>query len=165
MKKIAFASLLILAGASAQAQAVYGDVAYQLFDTELTTDPAALRATLGFEFTPMLAGEVMLGLNARSGKETVNGIPVTSKLDQLVGVYVKPKFKINQSFELYGRAGFVSSKVSASALGSSVSDSTSGFSYGIGASYYITPALSINVDYMDYDELEGGIAIGVKYSF
>ena len=165
MKKIAIASLLVLAGASAQAQTIYGDVAYQMLDTDLTTDPAALRATLGLEFTPMLAGEVMLGLNARKGKETVDGITVTAKIDRLVGVYVKPKFKLNESVELYGRAGFVSSKVSASALGSSVSDSTSGFSYGIGASYYITPALSINVDYMDYDELDGGIAIGMKYAF
>lgn len=161
MKKLAIVSLLALAGAAAQAQNIYGDIAYQMHDTDLTTDPATLRATLGYEFNSQLAGEVMFGISARDGEQS----GVTAKLDHLFGIYAKPKVKLNDSFELYGRLGYVSSKVSASAGGSSISGSSSGLSYGIGASYYINPSLSLNVDYMDFDDLEGGVAFGVKYTF
>ena len=43
MKKIALVSFLALAGISAHAQSIYADVAYQMIDADLATDPAVVR--------------------------------------------------------------------------------------------------------------------------
>ncbi len=165
MKKIAIASMLVLAGLSAQAQTVYGDVAYQMIDADLSTDPAVLRGIVGYEINPNMAVEGMIGLSARDGEDTDFGPAIKAKVDRLVGVYVKPKVKINDALELYGRLGFVSYKVKASAMGFSEIDSGSDLSFGVGASYNITPNLSVNVDFMEFGDLEGGLAVGMKFSF
>jgi hypothetical protein len=169
MKKILFASLLGLAAASAQAQSMYGDVAYQMFDTDLATDPAAVRGIVGYQFNPNLAVEGMFGTSIRDGKDSSMGVTAKVKLDRLAGIFAKSSFKVSDAFELYGRLGYVSYKASATASsgGSSVqvSDSDSDVSFGVGASYYLTPKMSINVDYMDFGDLEGGVAVGLKFSF
>lgn len=165
MKKIALASFLALAGISAQAQSVYADVAYQIHDADFATDAATVRGIVGYQVNPNLSAELLLGLSARESKETLFGVQATAKVDRMFGVYGKYTFPVNNSFDLYGRLGFVSSKVKATAGGFTESESGSGISYGVGASYKITPALSLNVDYMDYDDLEGGVALGVKFNF
>lgn len=161
MQKLAIISLLALAGASVQAQSVYADLAYQTHDANLDTDPATLRVSMGYQVNPGLAGEVMVGINAVDGEFS----GVKAKVDRLFGAYIKPSTKLSETFELYGRLGYASYDISAAGRSASVSATGSGFSYGIGASFYVTPALSINVDYMDFDELEGGVAVGVKYKF
>jgi OOP family OmpA-OmpF porin len=169
MKKLVLVSMLTLSAAAAQAQNLYGDVAYQILDTDLDTNPAVVRGIIGYTLNPNFAVEGMLGLNARDGSLTQSGVTAKTKLDRLVGVYAKSTYKINDAFELYGRLGAVSYKVSASAsaggFSSKVSDSGTDLSFGIGASYYLTPALSINVDYTDFGDLENGVAVGLKFSF
>ena len=97
------------------------------------------------------------------------GVTAKVKLDRLAGIFAKSSFKVNDAFELYGRLGYVNYKASATAsaggFSAKVSDSDSDVSYGVGASYYLTPAMSINVDYMDFGDLEGGVAVGLKFSF
>lgn len=169
MKRIVVVSMLALTALSAQAQSMYGDVAYQMFDTDLATDPAAVRGIIGYKFNPNVSAEAMLGMGVRDGKDSSFGIPATVKLDRLVGIYAKSTLKFNDAFELYGRLGYVNYKASASAsfsgFSSEVSESGSDISYGIGASYYLSPTMSINVDYMDFGDLEGGVAVGMKFSF
>lgn len=169
MKKVILVSMLSLAAVSAQAQSMYGDVAYQMFDTDLATDPAAVRGIVGYKFNPNLAVEGMLGTGIRDGKDSSMGVTAKVKLDRLAGVYAKSSFKVNDAFELYGRLGYVNYKVSATGsmggFSAKVSDSDSDVSYGVGASYYLSPTMSINVDYMDFGDLEGGLAVGFKFSF
>jgi opacity protein-like surface antigen len=169
MKKALLVSLLSVAAVSAQAQSMYGDVAYQMFDTDLATDPAAVRGIIGYQFNPNLAGELVLGTGIRDGKDSSFGVPAKVKLDRMVGIYAKSGFKVNDSFELYGRLGYVNYKATASAsaggFSAKESDSGSDVSFGIGGSYYITPKMSINVDYMDFGDLEGGLAVGLKFAF
>ncbi|MGM9428059.1 porin family protein [Hydrogenophaga sp. MI9] len=169
MKKLVLVSLLGLAAVSAQAQSVYADVAYQMFDTDLTTDPAAVRGIVGYKFNPNLSVEGMLGAGVRDGKDASMGATAKVKLDRLAGIYAKSSFKVNDSFELYGRLGYVNYKATASAsagkYSAKVSDSGSDVSYGVGASYYLSPNMSVNVDYMNFGDLEGGVAVGLKFSF
>lgn len=169
MKKLILVSMLGLAAVSAQAQSVYGDVAYQTFDADLATDPAAVRGIFGYQFNPNLAVEGMVGSGVRDGKDSSMGVSGKAKLDRMAGIYAKSSFKVNDAFELYGRLGYVNYKVSATASAggftAKVSDSDSDVSYGVGASYYLTPKMSINVDYMDFGDLEGGVAVGLKFSF
>lgn len=169
MKKIILVSMLGMAAVSAQAQSMYGDVAYQMFDTDLATDPAAVRAIVGYKVNPNLAVEGMLGTGVRDGKDASFGVPAKVKLDRLAGIYAKTSFKVSDAFELYGRLGYVNYKATASAsagrFSAAVSDSGSDVSYGIGASYYLSPAMSVNLDYMNFGDLEGGVAVGLKFSF
>lgn len=161
---VGIATLSLAAGA-VQAQSVYGDIAYQMIDAKLDTNPAVVRGIVGYQIAPNVALEGMVGLNARDGKESAYGITATAKVDRLVGVYAKSNYTVGDAFELYGRIGAVNSKVSASA--GPISDSNSGtdFSFGIGAGYKVTRDLSINVDYMDFGDLEGGVAVGMKFNF
>jgi hypothetical protein len=69
---------------------MYGDVAYQMFDTDLATDPAAVRGIIGYQFNPNLAGELLLGTGIRDGKDSSFGIPAKVKLDRMVGVSPSP---------------------------------------------------------------------------
>lgn len=156
---------LSLTGTAVQAQSVYGDVAYQMIDSDLSTNPALVRGIAGYQFHPNFAAEGMVGLSVRDGKETAFGITGKAKVDRLMGAYVKGSYKINDAVEFYGRLGVVSYKVKATAGTVSISDSGSDVSYGIGASYYLSPSTSVNVDYMDFGDLEGGVAVGLKFSF
>lgn len=158
---------LSLTATAVQAQSVYADVAYQMIDADLETDPALVRGIVGYQFMPNLAAEGMVGLNLREGKDSSYGYSATAKVDRLLGAYVKSSYRINDAFELYGRLGVVSYKVSASvaSLSASASDSGSDLSFGIGASYYLAPTVSLNMDYMNFGDLEGGLALGLKFSF
>ena len=156
---------LSLAANTVQAQNVYGDVAYQMIDASLDTNPAVVRGIVGYQFSPNMAVEGMVGLNARDGKETAFGITGKATVDRMVGAYAKSTYTVGDAFELYGRLGVVNYKVSASAGSISDSDSGTDLSFGVGAGYKITRDLSINVDYMDFGDLEGGVAVGMKFSF
>lgn len=156
---------LSLAATSAQAQSMYGDVAYQMIDADFDTNPALVRGILGLQVAPNVAIEGMVGLNARDGKETSFGITGKAKVDRLVGVYAASTYTVGDAFQLYGRIGVVNSKVTASAGPISVSESGTDFSFGVGAGYKMTRDLSINVDYMDFGDLEGGVAVGLRFAF
>jgi hypothetical protein len=156
---------LSLAATSVQAQNMYGDVAYQMIDTNLDTDPAVIRGIVGHQFSPNIAVEGMVGLNVRDGEESIYGVTAKGKVDRLLGVYVKSQYTIDDTFELYTRLGVVNYKISASAGYISVSGSGTDLSFGIGAGYKLTRDLSINVDYMDFGDLEGGASIGMKFAF
>jgi len=153
---------------AAQAQNLYGELAYQSIDADLNSNPAVLRATLGYDMSPNLAVEGMIGTSLTEGKETVSGIPVKLKISNLWGVYVKPKMKITDSFELFGRFGYAGMKATAtaSAFGQSASASEDGsdVSYGVGASYAISPQMSISADFMKYDDVDA-FAIGFGFKF
>ena len=125
MKKISAliaTTALVLGATSAQAQNLYGELAYQSLDVGLNSDPAIIRGTIGHEINPNVAVEAMLGFGATDGKENVSGIPVKLKIDNMWGIFVKPKMKLGDAFELYGRFGYAGFNATASA-----SVSTSGF--------------------------------------
>ena len=161
-------SALVLGASSVQAQSLYGEVAYQTLDVGLSSDPAIIRGTIGSEINPNVAVEAMLGFGATDGKETISGIPVKLKIDNMWGVFVKPKMKLGDAFEVYGRLGYAGFKAtaSASAFGYTASESADGsdFAYGVGLTYMVTPKLSISADFMKYDDLDG-IALGVGFKF
>jgi len=170
---VAAASLTAL---GAQAQSVYGELGYSALEYQensaafrSTIKPGMVRGIVGYELSPNLAAEAMLGLGMGSDDVRVGGVTVKGKVDNMVGAFIKPKVKIGESFELFGRLGATSTKVSASSGGFSVSDRGTGLAYGGGASYSFTPQLSINADYMNYYDRKGvkvdGITVGVGFRF
>ncbi|HZY19694.1 MAG TPA: porin family protein [Ramlibacter sp.] len=195
---IAAASTLLVLGTAAQAQqaratagGAYAELGYT--QLKLSSDegggdlrPGALRGIAGYELHPNVAVEGMLAFGVRddevrASESTAFG-PVTAtgevKLRHAYGIYVKPKFNVTDSLEVFGRLGYTRAKfktrvtVSVPTLGSASeedSDAEGGASTGLGANYRFTQNLSVGIDYMRYFKKDGvkvdGVTVGLGYRF
>jgi outer membrane autotransporter protein len=178
MKKIVLVTATLLACAAAQAQ-TYVELAYTATKLEqnisvfnIESKPSAVRGIVGYEFNPNLAFEGMVAFGTGSSSITVNGQSVADanfKIDNSIGLYFKPKVKLNDNIEVFGRVGYASTSATTFDGASSNSGTSSSFSYGAGLSYAITPTISLNADYMQYlskDKLTvNGFSFGVGYKF
>jgi opacity protein-like surface antigen len=182
---IAAASVMLMAGAaqaqtSAASGTTYGELGYtmvKISDSGISLKPGMLRGIVGYGFNSNLAVEGMLGFGIRkdSTTVTVSGTPVDiqEKVSHMVGIYIKPKAMIGDSFEVFGRLGYANTRLSAtaSASGASASDSGSGssVSYGVGANFNVSPKMYVGVDYMRYykkdDTKIDGFTVAVGYRF
>jgi opacity protein-like surface antigen len=170
-----FAVATLAAGtASVQAQGLYGEVGYTPLKLEsrvggldFSSRPSNVRGIIGYELNDNLAVEGMLGLSAQDSSVKVNGINsgVKSEVDNMVGVFVKPKIEVVEGLELFGRLGAARTKLSVG----NETDSATSVAYGFGASYKLNPALSLNADYMTYHDKDDttlkGVTVGVGYKF
>jgi attachment invasion locus protein len=172
--KCASMAVVALVASAAQAQTVYGEVGYMATDFSdsvsrvgLSAKPNAVRGLVGYEISPNLAFEGMLAFG--SGTETLRVGGVNSglglKIDNMIGAFVKPKMPVGDVFELFGRAGYVSTKLTLDGE----SDREGSLAYGVGGSFKMTPALSLNVDYMIYHKKDDakidGYSVGLNYRF
>lgn len=178
MKKLTIAAAVTLAAMGVQAQ-TYGEIGYTATTAKSNVDggsikasPAAIRGILGYELNPNLAieGSVAFGLSDVNVKFNGESVPVTMELDSAIGLYIKPKTKLNDSVEIFARAGIarVKGTLVSSEFGAS-SATKSSFSYGAGLSYAINPTTALNVDYMQYMNKDGfkvnGFTFGVGFKF
>ena len=178
MIKLAIASALTLAAFSASAQ-MYGEIGFtavkyeeNVFGYKAESSPTAIRGIFGYEINPNLAIEGLAAFGLSDDKIKVGGYTIPGanfKVDNVFGIYAKPKFKFTPELEGFVRAGFAQSKGTASLNGQSSSASESGFSYGLGVNYALNKTTSLNVDYMSYlDKNESkatGFTFGVGYKF
>lgn len=180
-KLLAWAAVAITAAANAQ---TYGEIGYASVTTKenisllgnaynFKATPTALRGIFGYELNPNLAIEALGAFGLSDDSFKVNGINVPGlkmEIDHVVGVYLKPKTKLNENVEIFGRIGFARAKGTVSAIGvGSESSSANSFSYGAGLSYAINPTTSLNADYMSYlnkDRFKAnGFTFGVGFKF
>lgn len=177
MKKLALILALSACGI-AQAQTAapspfYGEIGYTALDAEVFDvdfDIGAVRGIVGYEVHPNLAVEAMLGLGAGSDSVTGGGETVKLKLEHSYGVYLKPKVRVAEGLELFGRVGYARTKLKAQAVGhGSETDSDNDVSYGLGMSYQFTKSIYGSVDYMHYyhqDDVKlEGFSLAVGYRF
>lgn len=155
-----------------QAGPLYGELGYspikiKYADTSVT--PKVLRAMVGYELSPNLAIEGMLGMGVSDDSTKVGSVSINGEVDHTVGIYLKPKAAITPDLEVFGRLGYARSKLTFSALGMTESDSSSDASYGLGFSYRFDPKISLTVDYMSYYNKNGwkanGLTVGVGFRF
>lgn len=179
-KLLAWAAVAITTAANAQ---TYGEIGYLSSTGEYnetyngSTDnykgsPTALRGIFGYELNPNLAIEALGAFGLSDATVKVNGISnaaIKMEIDNVVGIYLKPKTKLNDSIEMFGRLGFARTKGTISVAGIGVDAHESGFSYGWGLSYAINPTTSLNADYMSYlnkDRFKAnGFTFGVGFKF
>jgi outer membrane autotransporter protein len=178
MIKLAIASALTLAAFSASAQ-MYGEVGVTSVKYEesfqgakLKSSPVAIRGVFGYEINPNFAVEGLVAFGMSDDDIKLNGNTIARsnfKVDNVIGIYAKPKVKLTPELEGFVRAGFAQSNGTASLNGQSSSASESGFSYGLGMSYALNKTTSINVDYMSYLDKNvstaTGFTFGVGYKF
>jgi opacity protein-like surface antigen len=177
MKTISVASVLAIAAIGAQAQ-TYGEVGYTsttfkggAVGNTQEGSPSVIRAILGYEINPNLAVEGMgaFGISDSTFKYNGERVPgVKLKADNALGVYLKPKMKLSESVEIFGRVGYTRVKGTVSYT-DPISSNYNSFSYGAGLGYAIDSKTSLNVDYMQYINKDGfkinGFTLGVGYKF
>ncbi len=158
---------------------LYGELGYTMVTVSPTTlpdfKPSALRGIVGYQVNSNLSVEGMLGMGMSDGTATItaNNASATAnvKVDSMYGVYGKVKAELAPGFEAFGRAGYSKSNavLSVSSFGYSQSNSTDGFSWGVGAAFAVSPSVSVTVDYMSYaskdDVKVTGPTFGVAFKF
>jgi outer membrane autotransporter protein len=173
--------VLLAVGASVHAQTQkpanpwYGELAYapvKIKQVDATDGTAKnLRGIVGYELNPNVALEGLLSLGVGDASATVSGDPVDTRVNRVVGLYVKPKVAVSQDIEFFARLGYARTKVTSTltATGEAESESASDVSYGLGASYRINDRWSAVVDYMRYPDKNGvrlqGLSAGLRVKF
>jgi len=129
----------------------------------------AIKLTVGSEITNWLAIEGTVGTGVGDDTNNVLGVPVTVKTKEFASLYLRPFVKINEQVELFGRLGYFSGKIQASALGQTVSETDSDFSYGVGVAFSLTNTSAIVLDYMQFYDKESvkitGFGIAYRQRF
>jgi hypothetical protein len=139
----------------------------------LSLSPSVLKATLGSKISDNFAIEGIAGLGSGTSNASYQGVNVGYKINSISGLYLKSMAKAGDSSEVYAKLGFsnISATVTASVpgLSSSLSQSGSSSSYGVGAKFGISKGTSVLLDYMSYYNKSGikytGPSIGLSFDF
>lgn len=170
-KAVAFALsavtvLCVLAPAHAQDAnpQLYAEIGYTQLNAKETFgantakfSPSAISGVVGYQFTPNLAVEGLVGFGAGKGDIKVNGVDSTvdGKVKNAIGVFFKPSFAVSDSIDLFGRIGWVRTELEVSAAGVSVSDSGNDVAYGVGANFNLSKTSYIQANWMNYYKKDG----------
>ncbi|MCB2015918.1 MAG: porin family protein [Hydrogenophaga sp.] len=162
--KLTTALGLAVLAAGAQAQSIYGEVDYTGLNYKasgLKVKPGMVRGIVGYEITPNLAVEGMLGLNASS--DSTSGM--TAKIDNAIGVFGKAQAPLTDALKLYGRVGVVRSSLKVNGS----KDNTTDLAYGAGMTYDLSKTTYLNVDYTRYLDKNSqkldGVSAGIGFRF
>ena len=177
MKRLIFmaAATTLMAGVQAQ---LYGALGYTSTTAKASDNlgtykasPKAIRGIVGYEAHPNLAVEGMLALGMGDAGISGPGVPsgANLKIQNAYGLYLKPKAKLNDALELFGRVGYTKAKYKSSYRASSFKESDDSLSYGLGLSYALTSNVYLNLDYLQYikekDSKTTGTTFGIGYRF
>lgn len=107
----------------------------------------------GYQFSGNFSVEAETSIVASGDTASIEGSSVDVDLSHM-GIYARLNLLDGaETFVPYVRAGYVRGKVEVKAAGVSISDTTTGFSYGIGGEYRYSDKGSIRVDFgaADFD--------------
>jgi predicted porin len=139
----------------------------------IETKPDMIGLLAGYEMSPNLAFEGLFSTGLSGSDTTLNGSsqrsPVDTKIDRYFGVFVKPKMKLSQATELFGRLGRVDGKTSSSTATSSTTDTGSNWAYGVGANYQLTAKTYMTGSFLKTATKDGvksdTLSVGVGYRY
>lgn len=166
--KTAAIAALAFAAAGAQAQ-LYGELGYSAVKVDgagANIDLGALTGVIGYGVHPNLAVEGMLAFGVNDDR--IGAAKV--ELEHSYGLFAKPRVMLSPNFELFGRLGYVESKLKTSAPGyQSLSDTDGDWAYGVGANYYFDRNSYLGANYLQFYDKDGvkadGFTIGVGMKF
>jgi opacity protein-like surface antigen len=152
---------------------MYGELGYTSTSTKETdgpdtfkASPKALRGIVAYEAHPNLAVEGLFAFGM--GRASISGPDVPSsarlKIDNAYGVYLKPKTKLGEAIEVFGRIGYAKVTYKFSSLNASESEKEDGLSYGLGLNYALTPSVYLSLDYLQYTKAKGVKTTGTTFS-
>lgn len=174
--KLSLIAALALVAASAQAEGTYLEMGYggmKYTEPSLSMTPSVARAIVGLDLNDNLSVEGMAAAGLSNGSTTYSGVGVSLKMDNAYGFYVKPKLKINDSVEVFGRAGFTHLTGNATLTGNRgslvLNADGEDTSFGIGAKVSLSKTSYVVMDYMSYYSKEGisikGYTLGFGLSY
>ena len=151
---------------------VEGGYAWTKLQSEgFSTTPHAGVVRAGVMFDKFWGIEALGIFGGSQGDLNVAGIPMSLKIKNAYGVYLKGQYPVAPHFELFARAGWLHATVEAQAryYDVSASSSDSSFSYGAGFQVPFGNGWYAQADYMSYYSKSGdtirGPSIGVGYRF
>jgi outer membrane immunogenic protein len=137
-------SLVALAAAPAFAQdtGFYGTIGYGNYGAD-DADLGAVQLRGGYNFNEFLGAEIEAA-----------GIDVNVELENSYGAYAVGRIPFAEKADVFGRIGYVSTEIKASAGGVSASGDDDAAALGVGGDYYFAPNQGIRVGYtyLDYDD-------------
>lgn len=117
----------------------------------------------GYQITPNWGVEAQytaLGKRATTVTPIQNGANTNSFDASQFGIYGTGTLPINASFSLIGKLGVSANRIKlGDTQGGSEKSSATNFSYGLGASYKITPQISLRAEYEDFGKLAKDSAV------
>jgi outer membrane immunogenic protein len=150
------AAALFAAPAMAQdASPLYGSIGYATADVE-GVDLGAVTGRLGYKFSPNFAVEGEASFGVSDDDVTVGATTVNVEHEYDAAVYGVGILPVTPNFELFGRVGYGTTEIEASAAGISASDSGESFNYGVGANYYFDGQNGIRADWTRRDFRDDG---------
>jgi hypothetical protein len=169
---IAAATLSTLASAQSTDRGLYGELAYVRMDykepsVHTTTD--AVRAFFGNNASDNVVVEAMVGAGVGNGSGTLLGVPYTTRINNMLGVFVKLRAKPTPELEFFGRIGYNRIGRTVDVLSFSNAEAGDDVAYGLGASLKVGARTYVTADYMSYYNVNNvsfqGASAGLRFRF
>lgn len=167
MKKIllstAAAAMFVAAPAMAQswpAPEYYGSLGYSHMEADgADAQLGAVTGRIGAKLTPYFGVEGEGSFGVRDDEVTIAGVTADVKLKHDLAAYGVAFLPISPNFELFGRLGYGTTKVKASAANMAASADGESWNYGVGANYFFDGQNGVRADWTRRDfEDDGGKA-------
>lgn len=136
-------------------------------------NPTVLRAAIGTKIRDHWALEAMAGVGSGSSSAYYQSIYASYKVNSVSGLYLKTMTQAGESSEVYAKLGHATiqttTTASSGAWSTSLSHTSSGLSYAVGATYHVNKKNHFFVDLSSYYNNAGnklsGPSIGMSFDF
>jgi len=147
------AVLAIPAIASAQTfspTTVYGSLGYANANID-DVNLGAIQGRLGARFGQYVGVEGELAAGVKEDSVNVAGTSVDVKLQHQAAIYGVGYLPLSPQADLFARVGYGTSKIKASAAGTSAADDGDSWNYGVGGQYFLDDKNGVRLDYTRHD--------------
>ena len=148
--KIALATAAI-AGFASTASAQDGNAYINIGVDAVEFDAYTLSGKVGYKFTKMFAVEGQAAIGIIDNKETIQGIEAKAGVDSSFSAFGVVRIPTGEGLNLFGRAGYHFTKLSASAGSAEISVDTDGFAVGVGSEYSWDDVSGLRLEYTYLD--------------
>ncbi len=142
---------------SVQSPNYYGTLGYSQLDAS-DGDLGAITGRLGARLHPNFGAEGEVSVGVRDDEFDVAGVPVKVEHEYDVAAYAVGYLPISEQFELFGRVGYGTTELKASAAGVSTTEDGESVNYGAGANYFFDAQNGVRGDWTrrDFTDDNGG---------
>ena len=167
---------LISTTALAQSDGLYGEVAYGIITIKDTSSyklgtwkPSVARFTLGKVVAENIAVEGFVVQGLAKSSVTYSNVNIELAVQTSYGLALRPFYKVNEDFEVFGRVGKYVNKAKVTASGTTDSNTYYNNIYSIGTAYKINKSYNATLDYTKFnnkgDADASTIGVGLRYNF
>ncbi|KCZ60228.1 outer membrane beta-barrel protein [Hyphomonas chukchiensis] len=169
--KLALTTALTIAAlaatpALAQEKGFYGTFGYGNYSAD-DADLGAIQLRGGYNFNEFLGAEIEGAIGVADESTSIAGVDVDVELENSYGAYAVGRIPFSEKADVFGRVGYVSTEIKASASGFSASADDDAAALGIGGDYYFAPnqGVRLGYTYLDYDDSVDVIDIAYVLKF